>query len=122
MRARADRPSLNVACNNRPELSEREQNSASSRATLAVAAMALIASAVYRWGFAARPFFIDEIWVIEMRAGRYTPGAVPQPPLFFFGAVAASRLCGFGEACFRFPSLLASVLLNAGTNRVRLNI
>jgi hypothetical protein len=57
-------------------------------------------------------FFGDEMWVLEFVAkGRYVPHAVPQPPLFFYGAVAASGTCGIGESCLRAPAEIAAVLL-----------
>ncbi|HEX7155331.1 MAG TPA: glycosyltransferase family 39 protein [Thermoanaerobaculia bacterium] len=86
--------------------------SRATRVWLSVTAVAVVASAVHRWSFGAQSFFMDEIWVVEMvTAGRYAPGAVPQPPLYFFAAVLASRLCGLGELCLRLPALVASVLL-----------
>lgn len=82
------------------------------RVLVAIAILVVLASAVHRLARAGQTFFIDEIWVVDLvREGVYAPGAVPQPPLFFFAAVAASRLCGLGEVCLRMPSLLASILL-----------
>lgn len=83
-----------------------------SRVLVLAALLTVIGSAVYRAASIGRTFFIDEIWVVDMvRDGVYRPGAVPQPPLFFFANVAWSRLCGFSESCLRLPSLFASILL-----------
>jgi predicted membrane-bound mannosyltransferase len=72
----------------------------------------VLGGAFVRFGERNKTYFGDEIWVLEFAEnGRYTPHAVPQPPLFFFSAVAASRLCGMSEACMRMPAQLAALLL-----------
>jgi hypothetical protein len=80
--------------------------------TTAVVLALVIGGAAMRFAARNQTFFGDEIWVLEFVGnGRYTPHAVPQPPLYFFSAVAASRLCGMGEACLRAPAEIAAVLL-----------
>lgn len=79
--------------------------------TLLVLAL-VVAGAFARFAERNQTFFGDEMWVLEfVGIGRYVPHAVPQPPLFFFAAVTASRLCGMGEACLRAPAELAALLL-----------
>jgi hypothetical protein len=76
-----------------------------------IAVVAAVASAVYRFRFAGQTFFVDEIWVVEeLRKGRFWPG-LPQPPLYFFTGVLASRVCGFGEVCLRLPASFFALLL-----------
>ena len=79
---------------------------------LALVVALVLGGAAARFAERNQTFFGDEIWVLEFVGnGRYVPHAVPQPPLFFFSAVAASRLCGMGEACLRAPAEIAAVLL-----------
>lgn len=75
--------------------------------------LALVLGGAYaRFAERNQTFFGDEMWVLEFVAnGHYTPHAVPQPPLFFYSAVAASRICGMSEACLRAPAELAALLL-----------
>jgi hypothetical protein len=75
--------------------------------------LALVLGGVFaRFAERNQTFFGDEMWVLEFVAnGHYTPHAVPQPPLFFYSAVAASRICGMSEACLRAPAELAALLL-----------
>ncbi|MDP9190827.1 MAG: glycosyltransferase family 39 protein [Acidobacteriota bacterium] len=80
--------------------------------TTAVVLALVIGGAADRIAARNHTFFADEIWVLEFVGnGRYTPHAVPQPPLYFFSAVAASRLCGMSEGCLRAPAEIAAVLL-----------
>ena len=80
--------------------------------TTAVVLALVIGGAAVRFAARSQTFFGDEIWVLEFVGnGRYTPHAVPQPPLYFFSAVAASRLCEMSEACLRAPAGIAAVLL-----------
>jgi hypothetical protein len=80
--------------------------------TTAVVLALVLGGAAARFAERNQTFFGDEMWVLEFVGnGRYVPHAVPQPPLFFFSAVAASRLCGMGEACLRAPAEIAAVLL-----------
>lgn len=72
----------------------------------------VLGGAMVRFAERENTFFGDEMWVLEFVGnGRYAPHAVPQPPLFFFSAVGASRICGMGEACLRAPAEIAAVLL-----------
>lgn len=83
------------------------------RAFTTVVILALVlGGAVARFAERENTFFGDEMWVLEFVGnGQYVPHAVPQPPLFFFSAVAASRICGMGEACLRAPAEIAALLL-----------
>jgi hypothetical protein len=75
---------------------------------LAVAGAALLRLPRLGW-----TFFGDEVWVVHaLHVGRYIPHVIPQPPLFFFSALAASRLCGFGEICLRMPAFLFAIALS----------
>ncbi len=81
-------------------------------ATTAVVIALVLGGALARYAECENTYFGDEMWVLEFIAnGRYVPHAVPQPPLFFYSAVAASRICGMGEACLRAPAEIAAVLL-----------
>lgn len=72
----------------------------------------VLGGALVRFGDREKTYFGDEMWVLEfVESGRYVPHAVPQPPLFFFSAVAASRICGMGEACLRAPAEIAALIL-----------
>ena len=65
----------------------------------------VLCGALARYADREKTYFGDEMWVLEFVGnGLYVPHAVPQPPLFFFSAVAASRICGMGEACLRAPA------------------
>ena len=80
--------------------------------TTVVVLALVIGGAAVRIAARNQTFFGDEIWVLEFVGnGRYTPHAVPQPPLYFFSAVAAARLCGMSEGCLRAPAEIAAVLL-----------
>lgn len=80
--------------------------------TTAIVLALVLGGALVRLAARNQTFFGDEMWVLEFVGnGRYVPHAVPQPPLFFFSAVAASRICGMGEACLRAPAELAALLL-----------
>ena len=80
--------------------------------TTAVVLALVIGGAFVRFADREKTYFGDEMWVLEfVENGRYMPHAVPQPPLFFFSAVAASRICGMGEACLRAPAEITAVLL-----------
>jgi hypothetical protein len=80
--------------------------------TTAVVLALVLGGAIARFAERENTFFGDEMWVLEFVGnGRYVPHAVPQPPLFFFSAVAASRICGMGEACLRAPAEIAALLL-----------
>jgi hypothetical protein len=81
-------------------------------ATIAVLLALVLGGALARLAARDQTFFGDEMWVLEfVGKGRYVPHAVPQPPLFFYGAVAASGVCGMGESCLRAPAEIAAVLL-----------
>lgn len=81
-------------------------------ATTALLLLLVLGGGIVRFEDRNQTFFGDEMWVLEfVERGVYTPHAVPQPPLFFFAAVAASGLCGMGEGCLRAPAEIAAVLL-----------
>lgn len=81
-------------------------------ATTAVLLALVLGGALARLADRDQTFFGDEMWVLEFVAkGQYVPHAVPQPPLFFYSAVAASGICGMGESCLRAPAEIAAVLL-----------
>ncbi|HEU4889654.1 MAG TPA: hypothetical protein VFV49_17345, partial [Thermoanaerobaculia bacterium] len=72
----------------------------------------VVGGALVRLAERDQTFFGDEMWVLEfVGKGLYVPHAVPQPPLFFYSAVAASGVCGMGESCLRAPAEIAAVLL-----------
>src|SRR5690349_5981370 len=72
----------------------------------------VLGGALVRFAERNHTYFGDEMWVLEFaQRGHYTPHAVPQPPLFFFSAAAAARLCGMSETCMRMPAQLAAILL-----------
>lgn len=80
--------------------------------TTAIVLALVLGGAMARFAERETTFFGDEMWVLEFVGnGRYAPHAVPQPPLFFFSAVAASRICGMGESCLRAPAEIAALLL-----------
>ena len=80
--------------------------------TTAIVLALVLGGALARFAEREHTFFGDEMWVLEFVGnGRYVPHAVPQPPLFFYSAVAASRICGMGEACLRAPAEIAALLL-----------
>jgi hypothetical protein len=84
-----------------------------NRAATTAILLALVAGgALVRLAARGQTFFGDEMWVVEFVGNaRYVPHAVPQPPLYFYSAVAASRICGMGEACLRMPAEIAAILL-----------
>lgn len=83
-----------------------------TRTWVLLALAVVLASAAHRATKIDHSFFGDEVWVIsDVREGRYVPHAIPQPPLFFYSEVLASRLCGFGETCLRVPAQVFAFLL-----------
>jgi hypothetical protein len=81
-------------------------------ATIVVIFALVLGGTLVRLADRGQTFFGDEMWVLEFVGnGRYVPHAVPQPPLFFYSAVAAWGVCGKGESCLRAPAEIAAVLL-----------
>lgn len=81
-------------------------------ASTAILFAIVLGGALVRLAAREQTFFGDEMWVVEfVERGRYLPHAVPQPPLFFYSAVAASGICGIGESCLRAPAEIAAILL-----------
>ncbi|MFL6245874.1 MAG: hypothetical protein ACJ74H_07615 [Thermoanaerobaculia bacterium] len=81
-------------------------------ATTAILLALVLGGALVRLAARRQTFFGDEMWVLEFVAkGEYLPHSIPQPPLFFYSAVAASGICGMGEGCLRAPAEIAAVLL-----------